>query len=67
MAVIHVPGSCHCYYYLDLATKEGDHAPADDAIEPDPHVMQLSKDVLAYRDLLEKRLPPDVIKYAVSC
>lgn len=47
---------CHAHFYIDLAIREGSYAPLSEAVEPDPYVVSLNKDLSSIEEALGRRL-----------
>ncbi|CAG8528495.1 3438_t:CDS:10 [Paraglomus brasilianum] len=48
---------CHTMHYIDLATREGNYQLMEEAVEPDPYIIQLNEDLVKCDDYLSSSLP----------
>ncbi len=54
----------HCFYFLDLAYREGNYSSDEVSNEPDPYVSMLASDLIRYEALLAEWLPYSRYQYA---
>ncbi|KAI9141112.1 hypothetical protein BKA69DRAFT_1076112 [Paraphysoderma sedebokerense] len=53
----------HCMYYLDLAMREGSYFLDDEAFEPDPYVVMLNDDLIAFEESVVNSAPANEARF----
>eukprot|EP00795_Rhopilema_esculentum_P012007 gene12007-2591_t len=63
LLVLHLEIQCHCLYYLIPATRQSTYVCSMDAVEVDPLVPQLTKDLRDIEEICSASLSPFKLKY----
>lgn len=63
MLVLHLEIRCHCFYFLGRATRESSYVCPADAVEVDPQVPLLAKDLRDVEDTVHQTLSPRKVRY----
>ncbi|RDD37262.1 Exocyst complex component 4 [Trichoplax sp. H2] len=63
LLVLHLEVRCHCFFYLSRATKISSYECTVDALDPDPLVIGLNKDLARIEDTMSTCLHPNKLRY----
>lgn len=52
----------HCFYYIDLAYREGNYLLEEAVNEPDAYISALASDLISLESILSEWLPPQAYR-----